>query len=316
MAIELTTTLEEVKTRGQQTRAVQDTLSTDPGWVWPELTLVQWDEHLRQFDPQSIAPEASLANKVKQAGMADTAARNALDLQVSSIALTLRAGLAGLRGLARTTNNEDLADDLDGITAKATSRTATIENATDLLEVWEEYNVNWSPGSPHSSGALKAMLGLIPGLVKTYRKTTSDLAKAEKALRHHAQLVEDLCMAWYETATGFFAAGTVPGDLIRGNITVSTSGPGPLAPGQPGAPTAQALNNGRLYADGPDAAGASRYFWYTKGPGDATFVRRAETTTSEALLLGLTPGLHELRFTGANSGGESVPSAVISVTVL
>jgi hypothetical protein len=295
---------------------VQATLATDPGWIWPELTVAQWDEHIRQFEPESTSPNPSLANAVKLKGMADTTARGLLDMQISSIAQTLRAGLAGLRGLARTNNDEDLADDLSGIASKTNSRAAVLSNATELLAVWEEYNISWSPGSPHSAATLKSMLAAIPDLQRNYRKTSSDLAKAEKALRRHAQTVEDFCMAWYETATGFFAPGTVPGDLIRGQITVSTSGGIAPAPAKPGATTGLPLNNGRVFADCADAAGALRYRWYSKGPGDAAFILRAETTTSEALIIGLTPGPHDLRVAGDNSGGEGPPSDVTAITVV
>ena len=76
--------------------------------------------------------------------------------------------------------------------------------AGENLQAWEDYNVNWSPGSPHNFAFLQQMLGELPALSKTWRKAGTDLRKAEKNLRKFARMVEDKCMGWYVAATGFF----------------------------------------------------------------------------------------------------------------
>ena len=78
----------------------------------------------------------------------------------------------------------------------------------------------------------------------------------------------------------------------------------------------QALGSGRAFADIADTAGATVYRWYVKAPGSADFVFKVETATSEALLLSLTLGANEVRVTAVGTGGESLPSAPVSLNVI
>ena len=185
----------------------------------------------------------------------------------------------------------------------------------ELVIAWEDYNPAWTPGSPYDLGSLQTALGGLPALDKPFRMTRTALHRAEKQLMRHAAMVEDQCIAWYIAATARFPAGTVEGDLIRARVPTSYSPGGTPVPAKPTALVLMAIGSARVVADVADATGAIGYRWYVKGPGDAAFVFKQETPTSEALLLSLALGPNEIRVTGRNSGGESVPSDVATVVV-
>ena len=282
MNITPTTSIQDVKERVAETRAVQTDLVNL--WVWGSATLLEWDEWIRQFDATSTTPSQSLAKKIAVATVNANNAKQAYDGALSNIRLTVTVAVS--------------------------------EDANNLVIAWEDYNANWSPGSPYTLPNLVAELAALPALEKAFRQTRSSLRKAEKDLMRHVAVVEDRCMAWYEAATGRFPAGTVEGDLIRARVPTSYSPAGAVAPATPTGLVLQALGSGRVFADIADTAGATGYRWYVKAPGSAEFVFKVETPTSEALLLSLALGANEVRVTAVNTGGESVPSSPVSVNVI
>ena len=311
MTIEPTTSIQDVKDRALETRAVQTDLITQ--WVWDSAALTDWDEWIRQFDTTSTTPSQSLAKRIAAATVAASNARQAYDGALSNIKLTVTVAVSGLRGKAML--DPTLNDIVEELSANGNSRPTILEEANNLVVAWEDYNAAWSPGSPYSLTALVAEIAALPALEKAFRQTRSTMRKAEKDFTRHVSLVEDRCMGWYKAATGRFPAGTVEGNLIRARIPTSYSPGGAVAPATPTGLLLQALGSGRAFADVPDTAGATGYRWYVKAPGSADFVFKVESPTSEALLLALELGANEVRVTAVNSGGESIPSAPVSVNV-
>ncbi len=311
MNIEPTTSIQDVKDRALETRAVQTDLADM--WVWDSATLANWDEWIRQFDATSLLPTPSLGKQIALATVAANNARQAYDGALSNIKLTVRVAVSGLR--AKATLNETLNDLVEELSAQGNTRPTILEEANNLIVAWEDYNAAWSPGSPYTLTALVAAVAALPALDKAYRQTRSTLRKREKELTRHVAVVEDRCMAWYEAATGRFPAGTVEGNLIRARVPTSYSPSGAVAPATPMGLVLQALGSARAFADVADATGATGYRWYVKAPGAADFVFKVETPTSEALLLGLNLGTNEVRATAVSSGGESLPCSPATLVV-
>ena len=312
MNITPTTSIQDVKERVAETRAVQTDLVNL--WVWGSATLLEWDEWIRQFDATSTTPSQSLAKKIAVATVNANNAKQAYDGALSNIRLTVTVAVSDLRSKAKL--DPTLDDVVEELSAQGNTRPTIVEEANNLVVAWEDYNANWTPGSPYTLPNLVAELAALPALEKAFRQTRSSLRKAEKDLMRHVAVVEDRCMAWYEAATGRFPAGTVEGDLIRARVPTSYSPAGAVAPATPTGLVLQALGSGRVFADIADTAGATGYRWYVKAPGSAEFVFKVETPTSEALLLSLALGANEVRVTAVNTGGESVPSSPVSVNVI
>ncbi len=311
MTIQPTASIQDVKDRVLETRAVQTDLADQ--WVWDSAALTDWDEWIRQFDTTSITPSQSLAKKIALATVAANNAKQAYDGALSNIKLTVTVAVSGLRAKAKL--DPTLDDVVEELSAQGNTRPTILEEAENLVDAWEDYNAVWTPGSPFTLAGLITELAALPAKEKAFRQTRSTLRKAEKALTRHVAVVEDRCMAWYQAATGRFLAGTVEGDLIRARIPTTSAPSGAVAPATPTGLVLQALGSGRAFGDIPDTAGATGYRWYVKAPGSPDFVFKVETPTSEALLLSLTLGANEVRVTAVNTGGESLPSAPASLNV-
>ncbi len=311
MTIQPTASIQDVKDRVLETRAVQTDLADM--WVWDSATLLEWDEWIRQFDTTSLIPTPSLAKKIALATVAANNAKQTYEGSLSNIKLTVTVAVSGLRAKAKL--DPTLDDVVDELSAQGNTRPTILEEAENLVVAWEDFNPAWTPGSPFTLAELITELAALPAKEKAFRQTRSTLRRAEKALTRHVAVVEDRCMAWYGAATGRFLAGTVEGDLIRARIPTTSAPSGAVAPATPTGLVLQALGSGRAFGDIPDTAGATGYRWYVKAPGSPDFVFKVETPTSEALLLSLTLGANEVRVTAVNSGGESLPSAPASLTV-
>lgn len=240
MPLDLNTSIDFLKTRVDQTLAVQRQIAAT--WTWAPKTLAEWESDSRQLDKSH--PGSLAANAIAAAARAE-GARGALDARLATLHAQTLAAVGVLRVRAqRAPEHQPVVDELS---ARGDSRRAIEDEATALLSAWrEEFGENFLPAPGLTFAAFAALLAgdaaatpPAPSL-RALKQALSDAATIERReigrLNVLLNRVEDDAQQWYAEATSVFPAGRDPGDLIRSAISTTTAYNAPTpAPAPPAA---------------------------------------------------------------------------------
>jgi hypothetical protein len=239
MNLDISTSIDFVRTRTEKTAAVQATLAALPAdaWVWPQKTAAAWTADVEQLDG---AKAGTLAHKATAAATDKSIQFAALDARYKTLhAKTLQAvGVMRSRALADPT----LRPVVNELSARGDSNRAIEEEGEELLAAWsQEFGEDFVPAPGNTFEAFRALYegsATEPTLRKLKSNYKEAGAKARRAAGDFNALIsrlEDECVQWYAEATAVFPAGTTNGDLIRGQIPTSYS-PAPASPVPPAPP--------------------------------------------------------------------------------
>lgn len=196
--------------------------------------------------------------------------------------------------------------------AKGGGRERILREGRAIESAWQAASPAWVPKP-----------GLTLAVFQSRRTTADAKQEAHDLMDKNANLergllgvkadtLYDLCVRWYEMATGAFAAGTMEGDLIR---TIPTNynanqAPGPLHFTESLAP---APNQVRLAWE---AARGVHFNIYAKAPGAAEFSKILDAVTQASWVgTGLVAGEWAFKGEARNAAGLGEMSLPITVPV-
>lgn len=271
-------------------------------WVWPEKTIAQMKTSRKALKDQVDLAGVSYADMIS--------ARNDLDAELDEYHLKTVAVLR----LARTRFRNDPVkrNNIQRLTAKGDSRSATFAEGKALEDQWRKSDPDWVPMEDLTLDAFTQFRTDCRNLHDAYTtKHTVWRSDAEEA-NVLAEKLHDELIAWYSDATTIFAEGTAYGNMIRATVP-TTYQPLPL-PEQAVITEAVSAGPGKGHV-AFEAPNATSFTLLHKGPGDAVFavVQTGEATSFDGV--NLAPGEHQYKVFGSNSRGNGPESAVVTVAV-
>lgn len=227
MKLDISTSIDFVIKRTEKTSAVQNTLASLPAeaWVWPSKSAAAWTSDVEQLDG---AKTGTLAQRATAAATDKSIQFAALHARYTTLhSRTLQAvGVMRSRSLADAT----LRPVVDELSARGDSNRAIEEEGEELLAAWsQEFGEDFVPAPGNTYDAFAELFegaASVPALRKLKSNYKESGTKARRAAGDFNALIarlEDDCVQWYAEATAVFPAGTINGDLIRGQIPTSYS---------------------------------------------------------------------------------------------
>lgn len=125
-------------------------------------------------------------------------------------------------------NDPARASQLENLTARGGSRSATLDEALAWESAWSSVDAAWAPLPGLTLASFSALRkSANEGLQSGYSDARATWREAAEKLGELAAAMEDVNEAWYANATRVFPEGTVEGDMIRGTIPTTYSPPAP-----------------------------------------------------------------------------------------
>jgi hypothetical protein len=296
--------LPAIKTRSTETQIVMNTLASGtPSWSAPGITSP--GNFLNMI--QDLGTQDNLLSlKEVQLSIAASQWDNILGPWHAASVTVLKLGRAEFRGTPK-------GGAWTRLKANGQSRDRITKEGTELENTWNETNPAWVPKPEITFTTFKAYR--TTGETKGRAHSVADKAASNERgmLITQANTIYDICVKWYELATGYFGTDTPQGILIR---TIPTTYNPDQAPGQLRFPLRFSPAPGALQLKW-EAARGERFNIYGKAPGSDEFVKLLDhVTVKEWVTYGLTPGIWALKGEAINADGLGEMSEVIVVPVI
>jgi hypothetical protein len=295
--------LAQIKDRASQTSVVMlQLVNNPPNWSAPDFLSPQNFKDM----VDSILPQENLLS-LREAALA--VAAGAWDQVLNPWHKESVTVLALGRPKFRDT---DKAPAWRNIRADQNSRDRIMATGRDIIAAWETSDALWTPKPGLTLVAYKGRQ--TQAVLKNNAHDVADKAMdiQRGVLNDLANEVYDLCVRWYEVATGYWSEDTVEGSLIR---TIPTSYNPDQLPGQLQFKLhlSPAPNSVQL---GWEAARGEHYDIYALAPGAPEFVKiLSDVTQTSWQGNGLVAGPWAFKGEAKNADGTGAVSDVIVVPV-
>jgi hypothetical protein len=270
--------------------------------VWPQKTLLQWNDDLALLD-QLQSDEIA----------ARIAWRNAAALWQADLDL-IQKYTRDVAGFGQTRFHNDPVK-----LALFTALETDARNRPDIYAQGKAAKAAWSAADPlwtfevdFTVGAFGSLITAADSRDTTHGSKYALWRLAANTLNTKARKVDAENVMWYADATRKFAAGTTPGDTIRQVVPTTT---------ELETPVGQAVISNVQVTDGEirfnaTAPNARRYSYLHQSPGSTAYlIEQADTTATSLVLTEQPAGLHRFKVFGSNSRGDGPESAVAEATV-
>lgn len=237
MPLDSNTSVTFIQDRFEKTLGAQTTLSSTYSWDYTVVPIAQWRADELNLDAARDGTEAgttpSLAFLATQTGKGRTSKAGALDRRLATIhTLSVQAvGVMHSRALA----DAALRPVVDELSARGGTNRIIEDEGGELLAAWKlEFagdTFTPAPGNTYSGlrelfeGKVDAQGKVVTPSLRSLKSDYKDSIAADRSAqgRLNALLsrLEDQCVVWYAEASAVFAAGTVPGDMIRATVPTS-----------------------------------------------------------------------------------------------
>jgi hypothetical protein len=301
--VKLKYALAQIKDRASQSSVVMLQLANNPpNWTAPEFISPQNFKDM----VDSILPQENLLSLREAAlGVAAGAWDKVLGPWHRESVTVLAMGRPKFR-------DTDKAPSWRNIRADQHSRGRIMDTGKDIIAAWEVSDALWIPKTGITLTSYKGRQAQAVVKSNAYDLAEKAVDNQRGVLNDLANEVYDLCVRWYELATGYWPEDTVEGSLIR---TIPTSYNPDQLPGQLQFKLhlSPAPNSVQL---GWEAARGEHYDIYALAPGAPEFVKILSNVTQTSWQgQGLAAGPWAFKGEAKNADGTGAFSDVIVVPV-
>lgn len=293
--------IEFILTRAQASRAAQNEVAAV--WLWEEKTVAAWDTDIDGLITQQEATADAEAQM--------EAKRGELDAKLDELHTKTMQGL----NIAKTKyrNNPAKLPVIKNLSAKANSRTGTLQEALDWESAWEKLDAAWLPLTGLTLASFKTLRTGCITLQEQYANERAAWRSDAEQLNELAAVLDDVNVGWYNAATHVFPEGTSEGDMIRGTVPTTYE---PLEfPSKAVITLAESPETG-VASITYESDHATTFDVFHKGPGEAVFAKILSDVAETQFTSDLLPlGNHDFKVVGKNSRGDGPESDVSTVAV-